>query len=101
MPVQSQTLAAAPSGTTLRIEIAADQSGQRAIIATASATGDQPRIHIGCSGTNRLVAADGQSGCSASQIFAFDAGFAPWVEVTVEGPGRGYDLALSVTTASS
>lgn len=96
MSVQNQSNSAAPSSSTIRIDVKESQSARRTIIATASATGDQPSIRIACSGTNRLVAADGTTACSATQIFAVDAGFSPWVEVTVEGPGRSYDLALAV-----
>lgn len=85
------------SGFSKRFELAASEAGQQVVVATAWGGGDNVRISLACSGTNRVMHADGRTGASLTQIFAVDAGFRPWVEARVEGPGASYDMVLRVT----
>lgn len=91
----------AGSGTSKRFELAASDSGQQVVIATAWAGGENVRISLTCSGTNRVMHADGKQGASVTQIFAVDAGFRPWVEAKVEGTGAAFDMVLRVTALSA
>lgn len=93
--VNTKSVTAAPSGTSVKVEIAAADTA-RAIMAAAHGHGEGVRVTIACSGTNHIVADDGQFDASATQLFQVDAGFAPWVEAKVQGPGASYDLVLSV-----
>lgn len=85
------------SGTTKRFDVPASDAGQQVIMATAWGGGDDVRISLTCSGTNRVMHADGRKGASVTQIFAVDPGFQAWVEAKVEGPGAAYDMVLRVT----
>jgi hypothetical protein len=85
------------SGAVKRFNVPPSSTGQQVVIATAWGGGENVRISLTCSGTNRVMHADGMKGASVTQIFAVDPGFTAWVEARVEGPGAAYDMVLRVT----
>ena len=97
--VQTRDVSGVVSGTTVRIDVPIDSGSQQTIIATAHASGSEPRVSVRCSGTNRVISNDGRTGVSATQIFAVDPGFAAWIEAKVEGTSGSFALVLAVTTA--